>query len=210
MNNKTLTLNQIINLIQKEAELNKIPHERLALLNTVVNYIQEKVTANKIVNLNFICTHNSRRSQLSQVWAQIMGNFFHINCNCFSGGVEVTAFNYRAVNTLINQGFNIQFEATNNPIYNITTKDSKLAVKAFSKLFDDPINPKENFAAIMTCSDADENCPFIPGTETRIPLRYIDPKAFDDTNLETEKYLERSNQIAIEMHYIFSNIKKTN
>ena len=58
----------------------------------------------------------------------------------------------------------------------------------------------------MTCDHADENCPFIPGCDVRLPIRYEDPKAFDDTPLEAEKYDERSLQIANEMFYAFKNI----
>ena len=60
----------------------------------------------------------------------------------------------------------------------------------------------------MTCSHADENCPFIPGAEIRIPVRYDDPKAFDGTDLMEAKYLERSKEIATEMLYVFSKIRK--
>ena len=37
---------------------------------------------------------------------------------------------------------------------------------------------------------------------------YDDPKAFDDTPAEAEKYDERSQQIAREMLYIFSKAKE--
>ena len=59
----------------------------------------------------------------------------------------------------------------------------------------------------MTCSHADENCPLIPGAEKKISLMYEDPKLFDRTILEKEKYRERSLQIATEMKYVFSKIK---
>ena len=58
----------------------------------------------------------------------------------------------------------------------------------------------------MTCAHADENCPFIPGTEQRIPVRYKDPKTFDDTPEETAAYLNKSIEIATEMQYIFSSV----
>ena len=61
----------------------------------------------------------------------------------------------------------------------------------------------------MTCSDADENCPFIPGTEMRIPVRYEDPKEFDGTPEESLRYDERSRQIASEMFFVFSQVKST-
>lgn len=60
----------------------------------------------------------------------------------------------------------------------------------------------------MTCSQADGGCPFISGAEKRIAITYDDPKAFDNTDQQTEKYNERSLQIATEMFYVFSQIKK--
>jgi len=200
------TLHQIISKIAS----NKIDENREAILNEVVKYIQQKKDLGDQIKLNFICTHNSRRSQLSQVWAQVMANYFKVNCLSYSGGVEVTAFNHRAVNTLKSQGFIINVtgsDSKDNPIYHISTSDKLLSIDTFSKLYNHKSSPTKDFAAIMTCSDADDNCPFIPGTEKRIPLRYNDPKTFDDTPLEEEKYLERSIEIATEMHYIFSQIK---
>ena len=58
----------------------------------------------------------------------------------------------------------------------------------------------------MTCSQANANCPFIPGAEKRIPITYEDPKEFDNTPQQIKKYQERSNQIATEMLYVFSQI----
>jgi arsenate reductase len=74
----------------------------------------------------------------------------------------------------------------------------------FSKTFDDPFNPDKNFAAIMTCSDADENCPFVPGTEFRLALTYKDPKEADDSPEEASRYDERVRQIGREILYVFS------
>ena len=59
----------------------------------------------------------------------------------------------------------------------------------------------------MTCSNADVGCPFIQGAEKRIPITFEDPKAFDNTPLQKEKYHERSIQIATELCYVFSQIK---
>ena len=69
-------------------------------------------------------------------------------------------------------------------------------------------NPEKDFAAVMTCSHADEHCPFIPGATARIALTYDDPKDFDDTPLESEKYRERVMQIGREILYAFSQVKR--
>lgn len=187
---------------QKEA----IAQERLLVLNTLVDYCQLQLASSESLKLNFICTHNSRRSQFSQVWAQVAAHAHGIRLESYSGGVEVTAFNERAIASLKRLGFQITSEGNDNPLYIITYSSTTPPIQAFSKLYDDNLNPKDGFAAIMTCSDADENCPFIPGASARIPLRYEDPKAFDDTPEESRMYDERSTQIASEMFYVFSQL----
>lgn len=186
--------------------IENIPEDRKDILQVLINYIQSKRDQKQVINLNFICTHNSRRSQFSQIWAQTAADYFGIQAYCFSGGVEVTAFNERAVDAIKRVGFQIRSEGTGNPHYKIANSIQSNEIRAFSKVYDDSVNPSKEFAAIMTCSHADENCPFIPGTEKRISVRYEDPKAFDDTKLEAQKYDERSIQIATEMFYVFSNI----
>lgn len=192
--------------IEKARQLN-ILDERIQVLNPLIDYIQSKIDQGKDVYLNFICTHNSRRSQFSQIWAQTAADYFGIPANCYSGGVEVTAFNERAVESIKRSGFRVTAKGESNPVYFVFNSDDNEPVSAFSKLFDDPINKADQFAAVMTCSHADENCPFIPGTERRIPVRYEDPKAFDDTPEESARYDERSMQIASEMFYVFSKVK---
>ena len=183
-----------------------IPSTRKVWLTEIIEYIKSKIENNQEINLNFICTHNSRRSQLSQVWAKVASVYYGIEMNSYSGGVEVTAFNERAIDSLVRSGFSILFENSINPKYEISYSENENPIIAFSKLFDDDFNKADYFAAIMTCSDADENCPHIPNAEKRIPLRYDDPKSYDDTPLELEKYDERSLQIASEMFYVFSQI----
>ena len=193
-----------------EARQLNIPEKRLTVLEPLINYIQSKIDDGQEINLNFICTHNSRRSQFSQIWAQTAADYFGVPVKCYSGGVEVTAFNERAVASIKRAGFKVVAEGDNNPIYSVFHSDQHDPIKAFSKLFDDPINQADQFAAVMTCSHADENCPFIPGTEQRIAVRYEDPKAFDDSPQEAAKYDERSMQIASEMFYVFSKVHTQN
>ncbi|MGB5285031.1 MAG: hypothetical protein WBN29_11010, partial [Polyangiales bacterium] len=71
---------------------------------------------------------------------------------------------------------------------------------------DDPFNPADGFAAIMTCSDADDACPVVMGAAIRAPIRYRDPKAADGTAQEVQAYDERCLQIATEMLYLFSRV----
>lgn len=182
---------------------------RTETLQILVDYIQFKINQKLPVNLHFICTHNSRRSQLAQIWAQTMAYYFGIEIRCFSGGVEVTACNERTVDSLVRAGFQVQKnEHPDNPIYQVFYAKEKSPILAFSKLVDDPSNPVSDFAAVMTCAHADENCPVVLGAETRIPIRYEDPKTFDNTPQEAQKYDECSKQIASEMYWVFSRMKE--
>ena len=189
-------------------DLKAVSEERKSVLQPLIDYIQLKVSENNYANLNFICTHNSRRSHLSQVWAQAAAHFYNIkNVHCYSGGTEATALFPMAAKTLENAGFEIQtLSEGKNPVYAIKFAENSHPVIGFSKTFEDAFNPQSEFAAIITCSQADAGCPFIPGAEKRIPVKYDDPKAFDNTPQQAEKYQERSNQIATEMLYVFSKI----
>ncbi|GAB4251398.1 MAG: protein-tyrosine-phosphatase [Vicingaceae bacterium] len=199
------SIQQVIDKI----DVDNISDERKKLFSGLILYIQEKREEKAQVLLNFICTHNSRRSQFAQLWAKVAADYYHIPVESFSGGVEITAFNERAINSLKRFGFKIKsIPNGNNPYYFVSWKEEMNGLKMFSKTFDDPINPKNNFAAIMTCSHADENCPFVAGCEVRIPIRYEDPKNYDDTPLEQCFYDYRSFEIATEMFYVFSKIKK--
>jgi arsenate reductase len=181
---------------------------RTAVLQPLIDFIQQKVDQQEAVRLHFICTHNSRRSILSQVWAQVMATHFDIpNVVTYSGGTQATAVFPFVVETLTGQGFEITpLSEGENPVYAISMGANHLPVMAFSKTYDHPFNPRSDFAAIMTCDQADENCPFIPGAEQRIPIPYADPKTFDGTPMQAQKYDKRSLQIATELHYVFSKI----
>ncbi|MAG18890.1 MAG: protein-tyrosine-phosphatase [Flavobacteriaceae bacterium] len=183
-----------------------ISDQRKELLKPLKEYLSSKIKQKSVVNLNFICTHNSRRSQLSEVWAKIIGDFYGLNINTFSGGIEITSCNERTINSLSRLGFKIKNLGGENPHYEIKYADNKKPITLFSKLYDDPANPKTGFAAVMSCSHADENCPFIPGAEKRISLPYEDPKAYDNTADEAKIYDERSIQIATEMKYVFGGL----
>lgn len=179
-----------------------IPQERKQLLQQLAAYVK---STNGNTHLNFICTHNSRRSHISQLWAQAAAEFYGIkNVHCYSGGTEATAFNPRAVKAMRDAGFSITQKTEGaNPVYDVQISDATW-LRAFSKTYDAPENPASDFCAVMTCSHADENCPFIPGAAKRIALTYDDPKEFDGTPLEEAKYAERVKEIGTELFYTFS------
>jgi len=191
---------------------NEIDKSRIGLLNDLTDYIYDKIRKKEKINLVFICTHNSRRSHLAHIWAHTANLHFNLpNIQTFSGGTEESAFNIRAVAALIRAGFqieNLDTSKSTNQHYLVRFEDEKHNLSMFSKVYDHRVNPKENFAAIMVCSHADENCPLIPGAEKRFSVPYDDPKDFDGTDQESEKYDERCLEIAKEMFYVFERINK--
>ena len=186
-------------------------NERKEVLQPLIDYIQTKIDTQQPIRLNFICTHNSRRSHLSQIWAQTMANFFGVkNVFCYSGGTEATAMFPKVAETLQNQGFEIlKLSETENPVYAVKYAENEHAVICFSKKYNNDFNPKSEFAAILTCDSADENCPIVYGAEARIPIKYEDPKKSDGMPEMNETYFNRSLEIATEMKFIFENIRKS-
>ena len=186
-----------------------INQDRKTNLLNLSKFVQRKLVSGQIVNLNFICTHNSRRSHLAQIWAQAAAYYCNLdNVFCYSGGTEATALFPATANALVESGFEIDhLSKGNNPIYMIKFADLLLPVIGFSKTYDHRFNPQSGFAAVMTCSHADDNCPVVTGADMRFSLPFEDPKAFDGTAIQSEQYLERSLQIATEMLFIFKNVK---
>ncbi len=200
------TLDRYVSLLLPK--MASIDGDRKVVIEEIANYIFERLSQKEQANLTFICTHNSRRSQLSQLWAETAAYYYGLEAeiNNYSGGTEITAFNFRAVSALERSGFQIEKSAGNNPRYAIKFTQNAQAIGNFSKKYDDVTNPKKDFAAIMTCSHADESCPFIPGAKLRIALPYDDPKASDGTADEKLIYDERCSQIALEMFYLINQV----
>ncbi len=190
-------------------EFDQIPEERKKALKKLALFVQSKIKAGEKAELIFICTHNSRRSHISQIWAQTAAAYYGIpNVVAYSGGTEVTAFNPRAVKAMEAVGFKIaKKEDGNNPVYEVRFADDANAITAHSKKYDEAGNPKNGFGAVMTCSQADKNCPVVIGAAVRIATPYDDPKDFDGTAQESAKYNERVQQIGREIVYAFSLVK---
>ncbi len=191
-------------------ESQMISDSRKGVLAPLVAYIQSKVDSKSPIRINFICTHNSRRSHLTQIWMQVAASYYGIaNVTCYSGGTEQTAMYPMVATVLKQQGLDVfKIAEAENPIYAIKYGDNEVPIIGFSKKYDAAFNPSGDFAAVMTCSQADGGCPFIAGAERRIPITFEDPKAFDGTANQQSGYFNRSIEIASEMFYILSQIKK--
>jgi arsenate reductase len=191
-------------------EVGSVPEERKAVLGAIAGSIAEQLQAGKDAQLTFICTHNSRRSHMSQIWAQTAAYYYGLNrVHAYSGGTQATACNCRTVAAMRRVGFDIEDATTgDNPIYLVRYAEDRPAIRAYSKLYNVDPNPKRDFIALMTCSVADKSCPVVEGAVSRYAIHYADPRLCDDTPAETTAYNERCREIAREMFYIMSEVRK--
>lgn len=184
---------------------------RTPLLDQLVTWIQNasKNSPLQPIQITFICTHNSRRSQLAQAWLAALASGHSLsNIQAYSGGTEVTAFHPNAVATLERAGFHTRLgnPDTDNPVYEIGFNSGADPLWMYSKRYDDEANPNRQFAAVMVCSDAEAACPFVPGAAFRLGLPYLDPKRSDGNPDAPQVYDECSMEIATEMNYIIQQI----
>ncbi|MCT4665975.1 MAG: protein-tyrosine-phosphatase [Flavobacteriales bacterium] len=201
-------LNSTLHTFITQLKSDTIPENRKVELENIAKYINETKAENETLIFNFVCTHNSRRSHFAQIWAQAISYYYQMKKTiCFSSGTEETRIYPSVIKTLDSQGFSLeQKEENENPLFHIHFGKSIPALFGFSKTIDHSSIPNKGVIVITTCSDADKNCPFIPGAKKRFRLPFEDPKISDGTALEMEHYAERSLQIASEMKYLFSKI----
>jgi arsenate reductase len=195
---------------ESEKAVRDIPEKRKARLGEIASYVQDRAAANRRARLVFICSHNSRRSHMAQIWAQTAAAYHGVaNVDTFSGGTEATAFDARAAAALERAGFRVdRNEGDRNPVYELRYGEESPVMEAYSKVYDADPNPRRDFCAVMTCSQADQACPVVRGASARVAIPYDDPKAFDDTEEESARYDERCRQISCEMFYLFGLIER--
>ena len=202
------TIFKDINMVKDRLKISEIQTQRIQKINVIREELIQRLKQDQKIDLVFICTHNSRRSIFSQIWAHTIAKHYgYDSINTYSGGTQSTEIYKSVISMLRANGFIIEKTAKQvNPEYQIKYAENEAPITCFSKTFDSPINPQTDFYAIMTCSDADENCPFVSGAKSKFSLNYEDPKLFDNTSQEASKYLERSIQIATEMKYLFLDL----
>lgn len=193
---------------QAIAEFNQIGDDRKKELEQVASFIRQRVGHGKPADVTFICTHNSRRSHLCQIWAQTAAAYYGLtNVTTYSGGTEATACNIRTVRALRRAGFSIvQSTSSTNPVYLAQYSESRPPAKMYSKHLADEGNPQKDFAALFSCDQAASSCPVVEGAALRLPVPYVDPKLSDNSPAEAATYDERSRQIAREMFYLMSAV----
>ena len=188
----------------------KVPADRQVLLQSLAAFIRDKWAQGETARLNFICTHNSRRSQFAQLWAATLAAWHGLErLACYSGGTEATALYPQVAAAMQEAGFRVvQMSEAANPLYHFYYAEGGPAIEAFSKVYNHAANPQQGFAAVMTCSEAEEACPVVIGAAARISLSYEDPKLYDNTAQEAAAYRQRCRQIAAELNFVFDQLKE--
>ena len=202
------TLKEYIKVILKNIDmgLEKDRKDKLVELAQIIKINHEQQNT---VKITFICTHNSRRSQFSQIWAYISSLYFKLDfIKPFSGGTEIDTVNLNVINSVINSGLKIEKTHKGKAIYLLKSFKKDKGINLYSKVYNSKLNTSEHFIAIMTCSDADQMCPVIKGAYKKISLPYSDPRVADNTILEKEVYNQTCSIIAKEMFYLMKQVKK--
>ena len=189
-----------------------ISEGRREVLRQVASEIRNEIAGQGAARLTFVCTHNSRRSHLAQVWAAVAAVRLGVkNIESYSGGTEVTACNERTVAAFKRAGFEVGVDGdgeSENPMYELRFDSSSEPIRCFSKIYNETPNPTESYFAMMCCGDVDERCPVVGGAKHRFSIHYVDPKVSDSTEAESETYDERCLQIATEMFFLIAAISE--
>jgi arsenate reductase len=191
-----------------EHSFQQIAESRKDVLRNLANFIKKELDAKSSAQLNFICSHNSRRSHLAQVWAQIAAHRYGLpEVQSYSGGTEATAIYKSTIGALKTAGLEFtDLREGHNPIFGARYALDAKPIILFSKRYDHMFNPQRDFGAILTCGEADSDCPYIPNANFRIPVTYVDPKTDDGTDREAKSYEETCAKIAGEMFFVLSEV----
>ena len=194
---------------ERKGAYSEIPEKRKMLLKQVAMDLAALYLSEKSLDITVICTHNSRRSQLAQVWLELgIAAFGLKNCHAHSGGTEATAFNQRMVRALTEKGIRLEMKKEGeNPIYHLSDQMLSSDTQYFSKKYGADPNPKLNFVAIIVCDSADKACPIVFGAKKRFYLPFEDPKNYDGTKKEAFAYQAKVDEIGGEMIYLLSAFK---
>jgi len=166
-------------------------------------WIAERLARGEVAPVIFICTHNSRRSVFAQCWMAALAAAYGLEgIRSFSGGTEETAVALPALRSLARAGFAVETASGENARHRVAFSDQQEPLSLFSKLYRDPANPSEGFAAVLLCDSADVGCPVVQGASARFFLPFTDPKMSDGTAAEDQTYDQTSLAVAAAMDLV--------
>jgi protein-tyrosine-phosphatase len=216
-------------------ESHLIPEERRIQLKALAALLQPQVSTSNNATVDteggapvrasvvFVGTHNSRRSQLAEVWLRAAAVYYQLaNINVSSAGIETTELSQAMAAALSQAGFFLRRSRgclrrwcsrrkddgndDMQPHYHCATGwlgEQRLPdVELFSKGLNHPSLPSTDFVAVLVCNSADSACPLIFGTRARILLPYEDPKQHDGTPDASAAYEAAVDIIGREMLFL--------
>ena len=105
------------------------------------------------MNVLFLCTGNSCRSQMAEGWARALKGDV---VEAYSAGIETHGLNPNAVKVMAEAGVDISGHTSKN----------------VDTLLDVPFD-----YVVTVCGHANENCPFFPGSAKVVHIGFDDPPA---------------------------------
>ena len=180
-------------------------------LDALAAHLRERYQVGMTLRVTVICTHNSRRSHLAQVWLAHWLATYRIPAEIHSAGTEVTAVYPAIVSTLREADFDIRpadSSETDNPRYLLRLAADGEPLSLYSKRLDDPALPAFDFTALLVCDGAAEACPVVAGAEARFVLPFRDPKWSDGTTEMAAAYRTASEEINESMKYLANRIQQ--
>ena len=196
-------LHQLLKQLGKERE--HISGTRIAKLRRIADVISIGLREANPLTVVFVCTHNSRRSQLAELWFRTLSTVYGLeDITVASAGTEATAFNEKMIHALELAGFEFQISGnSNNPTYHQLTADHNITgPPMYSKTLEQAFTRPVHGVAIMVCDSAADVCPHVPNIRYRAELLYKDPKISDDTPEEAAVYDARVREIGREMLFL--------
>jgi protein-tyrosine-phosphatase len=162
---------------KQRRQLGRIAGVHATSIAVVAQHIVRNLEARGQLTLVFGCTHNSRRSILSEVWAHVALAGVHPRLRALSAGSDPQGVAPGTLGALARAGFTISADEQRGWV--ATAGDLRLALR--SKRFADLELSDVGFGLVVNCSVLDESCPTVPGSFFRTPLIFDDPRAADGT-----------------------------
>jgi len=203
----------ILNEYVKELyrEFRDIPEERRFRLNEIVDYVQNQRMLNKNPQLLFISSNQASIGQMIQIWAETAAYYYGLTgIKTYSGGMNPQGISTSTIVSLERAGFIVyRSNIEGVDLYKVKYSYNLRPIQIFPKKIDYRINPRADYMAIMVERSADINISRVRGTHDRLSLPYNDPLQYEDSAMEDGAYDHLCRQIALEMFYVFSQLKNT-
>ncbi len=201
-------LNEYIRNFPKE--LRKIPEERRYRLNEIVYFLEDQQQNRAPWQVTFISSNESAAGQMALAWSRAAAYYFGFtDFTPNSGGMVPEQIPVSAILSLEKAGFIIYKAPIGGiDVYRVKYTYNLEPLVMFPKKIDHVKNPANSFMAVVLDSNAELNIKNIRGTYNRLFLEYEDPSGYVGSDMEKEKFDELCRQVAVEMFYVFSQLRK--